>query len=248
MHIRSAWGLATLLGLTSPALAEDCRLALVLALDVSNSVDRDEDRLQQEGLAHALLSYEVVRAFLQGDPVALFAFEWAGAAYQADVTPGWQMVRTEKDLARVAAAMVDAQEGERSRPHRLGATGLGTALHYAAGALNNGPDCRARTIDISGDGENNDGPDPEVFYESPLFNGVTVNALVIGGALELESGPRTQEQRLAAWFEAHVLRGPDAFWILAHGYDDYERAMRAKLLRELQTPAVSGWLTAEPKG
>ena len=56
MAIRAAWSLATLLGLASPALAEDCRLALVLALDVSGSVDAQEDLLQREGLAHALLA------------------------------------------------------------------------------------------------------------------------------------------------------------------------------------------------
>jgi len=245
---RTCGALATLLGLTSPALAQDCRLALVLALDVSNSVDAGENRLQREGLAHALLSPEVVRAFLQGDPVALFVFEWASTEYQVDVTPGWQKVRSAEDLGRVAAAVVDARTRDDAHRHSLGATGLGTALHHAATALDAGPDCRARTIDVSGDGENNSGPGPEAVYESSLFEGVTVNALVIGGAFEAGSEPRAQERQLAAWFEAHVLRGPGAFWILADGYEDYERAMRIKLLRELQTPAVSGWPVSEPRG
>ena len=69
------WSFVTLLGLTSPAMAQDCRLALVLALDVSSSVDAIEDRLQRDGLARALLAPEVVRAFVTGEPVALFAFE-----------------------------------------------------------------------------------------------------------------------------------------------------------------------------
>ena len=56
----------TLLGLASPAMAEGCRLALVLALDVSASVDGNEDRLQREGLARAPVSPEVVQAFLEG--------------------------------------------------------------------------------------------------------------------------------------------------------------------------------------
>ncbi len=235
-----------LLGLASPASAEDCRLALVLALDVSNSVDRNENRLQREGLAQALLAPEVVRAFLQADPVALFVFEWASVEYQTEVTPGWQMVRTEDDLARAAAAILTFRERVRAHPQSLGATGLGAALHYAATVLDSGPDCRAHTVDVSGDGENNDGPLPEVIYESPLFTDVTVNALVIGGASELESG--SQEQQLAAWFEAHVLHGPGAFWILANGYDDYERAIRAKLLRELSLPMVGGWPMPEPRG
>jgi hypothetical protein len=57
-----------------------------------------------------------------------------------------------------------------------------------------------------------------------------------------------QEIRLVAWFEAHVLHGPGAFWVLAEEYLDYARAMEAKLLRELQVPAVSGLLGAEPRG
>ena len=160
MAVRAAWGVATRLGLTSPAPAEDCRLALVLALDVWNSVDTHENRLQREGLAHGLVLPEVVRAFLQTEPVALLVFEWASTEYQVNISPGWQMVRSEEDLTRVAAALLSTRKGQSNRPHSLGATGLGTALHHAALALDASPDCRGRTIDVSGDGENNSGPDP----------------------------------------------------------------------------------------
>ena len=69
MAIRGTWALLALLGLAAPASGEDCRLALVLALDVSGSVDPMEDRLQREGLARALLAPEVVQAFLRDEPV-----------------------------------------------------------------------------------------------------------------------------------------------------------------------------------
>ena len=91
MATYAAWSLAMLLGLGSPALANDCRLALVLALDVSASVDSHEDRLQREGLARALVAPEVVRAFLAGAPVALYVFEWSGPLHQVTFPPGWQM-------------------------------------------------------------------------------------------------------------------------------------------------------------
>ena len=71
----SMWSLTALLGLPLAAAAQECRLALVLALDVSASVDPAEDRLQRDGLAQALLAPEIVHAFLAGDPVAIFVFE-----------------------------------------------------------------------------------------------------------------------------------------------------------------------------
>ncbi len=243
MACRAAWGLAALLGLASPAWAEGCRLALVLALDVSASVDPVEDRLQRDGLAQALLAPEVVGAFLSGEPVALFAFEWAGPGYQVNLTRGWQMVDTQEDLARVAAA-VGAGRGQEGRRARDGSTALGTALVYAAAVLSSSPPCAAQTVDVSGDGENNQGLGPADAYGSSLLDGVTVNALIVD-RLRVKA-IRPEEIALVAWFQAHVLHGPGAFWVLAEDYEDYERAMRAKLLRELELPMVSEGLAGGP--
>lgn len=236
MAVRAAWGLAALLGLAPPAWAESCRLALVLALDVSVSVDPAEDQLQRDGLARALLAPEVIRAFLDGGPVALFVFEWAGPSYQVNVTPGWRMVQTEEDLARAAGALHAGRGRKESRRARDGSTALGTALLYAAAALSNAPPCAARTVDVSGDGENNQGLGPAEAYASPLLDGVTVNALIID-RLRVKA-VRPEGIALVAWFRAHVLHGSGAFWVLAEDYEDYERAMRAKLLRELELPMV----------
>jgi hypothetical protein len=240
MVLRPDWCLVTLLGVASGAAAQDCRLALVLALDVSASVDTREDRLQREGLARALLAPEVMRSFLAGDPVALYAFEWSGPSSQADISRGWHMIENELDLAGVAAAVVASHEGRPDQLYR--STAVGSALSYAGTALKAGPSCRARTVDISGDGISNQGDSPAIIYESHLLDGVTVNALMIGGA-QTSSGPLAQaaDRYLVSWFEREVLHGPGAFWMLADNYEDYERAMRAKLLRELDTPAVSGW-------
>jgi hypothetical protein len=238
MAIHATCGLATLLGLASPAFAGDCRLALVLALDVSASVDSHEDRLQREGLAGALVAPEVVRAFLAGAPVALYVFEWSGPLHQVTVLPGWQLVDSEEDLVRIGAALAGRSGSGADRYYQT--TAVGSALAYAATALKGAPSCWARTVDISGDGANNQGIRPQIIYGGHLFDGVTVNALVIGGAQLKNDGPE-DEAELVAWFEAEVLHGPGAFWILADGYDDYERAMTAKLLRELELPLVSGW-------
>ncbi len=223
------WPPALLLAawVAGPAPAQDCRLALVLAIDVSSSVDAAEDRLQREGLGRALVAPEVMRAFLSGDPVALYAFEWSGQRSHVALTRGWEMVEAEGDLRRIAGAIAESPRSRSNLP-----TAVGAALGHAASRLRDGPDCRARTVDVAGDGQINDGPRPAAVYEDALWDGVTVNALVIGGA---EPG-----KSLGDWFEAHVVRGPGAFWMLADGYEDYERAMKAKLLRELEHRVVSG--------
>ena len=235
MAIRAAWSLATLLGLASPALAGECRLALVLALDVSTSVDAVEDRLQREGLAHALMAPEVVRAFLTGDPVALYVFQWSGAAWQVPMLPGWIMVDSAEDLAWAAHVIAESE-----RIGSLRHTALGAALVHASAAFAEGPVCQARTVDVAGDGRSNDGVQPYQVYRSHALDGVTVNALVVGEASNGARRSDDQERRLVAWFESEILHGPSAFWILADGYEDYERAMRTKLARELQAPLMSG--------
>jgi hypothetical protein len=113
----------------------------------------------------------------------------------------------------------------------MGSTALGSALDHAAAAFEVAPPCRRRTLDLAGDGPNNVGYAPAVVYRSGRLDGVTVNALLVGGAGD--------DSTLVSRFEQEVLRGPDAFWIMADGYEDYERAMTAKLLRELDVPAVS---------
>jgi hypothetical protein len=236
MAIRSIWGLATLIGISGPALAGDCRLALVLALDVSGSVSAHEDRLQRLGLAHALLAPEVERAFLAGDPVALYIFEWSDEASQSSFLPDWQLIRSHEDLVRAAGLVA------RSRRTFFFDAGTGTAvgdaLAHAAEALGAAPRCQARTVDVSGDGKSNDGIEPSLVYSSRALDGVTVNALVITTPEPKRTGWTNEE--VVAWFEAEVLHGPGAFLVVANSYDDNERAMTAKLLRELALPAISG--------
>ena len=152
MAVRVAWCMSAMLGLASAAAAGDCRLALVLAMDVSESVDAHKDRLQREGLARALLAPNVVRAFLTGDHVALYVFEWSDLATQTAIVPGWQMIRTEEDLARLAG-LVAASRRSNS-----------TALAHAASALAEAPNCRAHTIDVAGDGWSNNGHSPKFIY------------------------------------------------------------------------------------
>jgi len=235
VRLGSAWCLAGASLFLSPALAaaQDCRLALVLALDVSSSMSGQDDRLQRQGLAHALTSPEVVGAFLSADPVALYVFQWSGPNSQVPILPGWVLVEDEADLVAIAATIAGSE-----RVHGEQSTATGSALLHAANALSSGPPCRRHTVDVSTDGISNQGPDPRgIVRESGLYNGVTVNGLLIGVVPDFHSGDNTE---LVGWFQHAVLHGPGAFYVMAYTFEDYERAMMEKLLRELEPPVVSG--------
>lgn len=198
---------------------EQCRLALQLGLDVSASVDASEYQLQLSGLASALLDDAIVDAFLNGPgPVALSIFEWSGR-FQQDVLIDWTLVTSEADLTRIAERIL-----RQTRAHQDFPTALGYALGFAATRFDSAPPCLFQTLDISGDGQNNDGFPPEAAYDHFAFDGITVNGLAIGGASRL----------IEDYYAEQVIRGPGAFIEHATDFDDFAEAMRRKLERELR--------------
>ncbi len=210
-----------------------CRVALVLALDVSTSVDDREDRLQRDGLANALVAPEVAEAILGGrEPVALHAFEWSGQYAQATLLD-WALISTPEDLARAAETIQGSVRGAGDHP-----TALGAALLRAALAFENAPPCDFRKIDVSGDGANNHAFPPGSAYRALDFSGITVNGLVIGGDNDTAA--------VVEHYRSEVLRGPGAFLEIADNFEDFERAMRRKLVRELETRAVGDLTSTNP--
>lgn len=205
---------------TAPAAAQDqCRLALQLALDVSASVDAAEYRLQMSGLASALLDDAVISGFLDGPgPVALSIFEWSGR-FQQDVLVDWTMITSEDDLIRIADRVLRA-----TRAHEDFPTAIGYALGFAATRFETAPPCLFQTLDLSGDGQNNDGFPPDAAYAHFDFTGITVNGLAIGGAARL----------IEDYYANEIIRGPGAFVEYAADFDDFADTMRRKLERELR--------------
>lgn len=215
-------------------MAADCRLALALALDVSSSVDALEDRFQRRGLANALISPDVERAFfLSPQPVALTVFEWSGAQHQ-HVLLDWRLIETPNDLYDVAT-----QLAESTRTRSQEATALGQALAFASSHLARSPACTAKTLDVSGDGKNNDGFGPENAYRHFPFEGVTVNGLAIRSVSTTMTAFVTAPIDIAKYYRQEVIRGPNAFVEEAANFGDYERAMTRKLERELAPMAVT---------
>jgi hypothetical protein len=227
MSLRAALALCAL---ASPASA-DCRLALVLALDVSASVDSTEYRLQAEGTAVALMSPAVRAAVLADAPVALAAFLWSGAEEQV-LAADWALVTDEAALQRFAGTLAGVP-----RPDFGGRTATGAALVRAAALLARAPACDRQVVDVSTDGIANDGVAPAA--ARALLGAVTVNALAVGGDLPFDHGTRSDEGgRLSAWLAQEVLHGPGAFVIAADDYRDFARAMARKLEREVRPLAV----------
>ncbi|MDO6589141.1 MULTISPECIES: DUF1194 domain-containing protein [Rhodobacterales] len=211
--------------------AEACRLALVLAVDVSSSIDAAEDQLQRAGLAAALIAPDVQTAFMASqDPVALFIFEWSGRYNQDDILP-WTIIDDPNDLYSAAQTVLDSSRGHDDFP-----TAMGYALGHAAIQLQSAPPCDFHIIDVAGDGINNEGFGPTQAYAAFPFSGVTVNGLVV------ESSADSFDANPLTFYRDQVIRGPSAFVEIANGFADYENAMRRKLIREV-TPLIMGEAT-----
>lgn len=216
--------------LAQPADAA-CRQALALGLDVSGSVDAREYRLQVDGLAAALMDEEVSAALLStpDTPVRIAAYEWSGQGQIRMLVP-WTEITGEGARDAVAARLraILRVPGDP-------ATALGPAMAFGAELLRQQADCWRLTLDVSGDGRANAGPRPRDVRADGSLAGITVNALVI--ALDNDN-PRDNQDvgiaELTAYFRAEVIQGPDSFIETALGFDDYARAMKRKLLRELQ--------------
>lgn len=202
--------------------AEACRLALVLAMDVSSSVNAEEDFLQRQGLASAFLDPNVQAAFFATpDPVALSVFEWSGR-YNQEILLDWHLVRSPQDLDQIAQTISNS-----TRSHNDFPTAMGYALGFGAGLLARAPACAAETLDISGDGSNNEGFGPAEAYAEFPFLDVTVNGLVISTAAY------ETDIELVEFYAQEVIRGPGAFVEIADGFDSFETTMERKLIREL---------------
>lgn len=221
-----------------PALAshaQQCSIALVLAIDVSGSVNEVEYNQQIDGLATALNDPDVrsLILFSADAPVALAVFEWSSRNHQYIIQP-WISLDGPGALDRAIS---------RIRTHQKVRAGLktamGTALEFGAGMLRDQPQCWQQTIDVSGDGTNNIGLGPQDVYRDPTFDGITVNALVVGNlANTANEGSALSPEALRTYYESEVIHGQNAFAMIAYGYADYARAMQRKLVRELSLPVL----------
>jgi Ca-activated chloride channel family protein len=201
--------------LVLPMRALGCGLALVLAVDVSGSVDRQEYRIQMEGLATALRDGIVVDALIsQQAHVSLL--QWSGSSRQKQ-TIGWTALNSEQEVADLAQRVATDP-----RQWRNYSTAIGEALTVSIASFDPVAHCRRKVIDVSGDGRSNEGIAPEQLRSLLVESGVTVNALAI----------ETEEDDLTAYFFENLIVGEGAFVITATGFEDYPEQIIRKLRRE----------------
>ena len=192
-----------------------CDLALVLAVDVSGSVDEREYRIQMDGLAAALSDGTVQDALVDAE-ARVTLVQWTGSTRQRQTIP-WTPLHTIADVEALALAITDDL-----RRWRNFSTAIGEALQISAALFDAVPECGRRVIDLSGDGLSNEGIEPREMLAEMKRLGITVNALAI----------ETDETDLTAYFFENVIVGERAFVITANGFEDYPAQIRRKLQRE----------------
>ena len=226
------------------ARAEQVDLLLVLAADVSRSIDEDEFNLQRKGYAAAITDPEVLRAIAGGrhHGIAVTFIEWSGAVDQKIVVD-WTVVRDEEGAAGVAAKML-------AEPRSfLGRTSISAAIDYAMERFATAPaEGEKRIIDISGDGTNNAGREITAARDQAVAAGVTINGLAI---INTQANPgyafHTQPPGgLPKYFEENVIGGPGAFLFHVDNFASFADAITRKLVTEIAAASAPGRTAALP--
>ncbi len=201
---------------------------LVLAVDVSYSMDVDELAVQREGYAQAIVSKEFLQALrsLPKGRIAVTFFEWAAESDQKIIIP-WRLIDGPETADAVASEILKAPIRRASR------TSISGAINFAMPLFDGNPYHGARqVIDISGDGPNNNGDPVTSARDAALAKGITINGLPI--MVKEPSYYSTMDiENLDFYYEDCVIGGPGAFTVAIKDRDKFKEAIRTKLLLEV---------------
>src|SRR3954447_8220732 len=200
---------------------------LVLAVDVSYSMDPEEQQLQREGYIEALTSREFLQALRGGmhAKVALTYFEWAGPGDHKIIVP-WRLIDGPEAADAVANEIAGAPYRRASR------TSISSALQFAKPLFDaSGFHGIRRVIDVSGDGANNSGPLVVPVRDEVLNAGITINGLPI--ILKRPNTFTMDIDNLDVYYEDCVIGGPGAFIIPIQNREQFKEATRTKLVLEI---------------
>jgi hypothetical protein len=202
---------------------------LVLAVDISYSMDPDELALQRDGYVKALTSTEFLNALRLGihGKVAVTYFEWAGASEQRVVVP-WRVVDGPESAGSVADEILAAPLRRAARTSISGALLFGAALFETSGQRG-----IRRVIDVSGDGANNAGTLVTAARDEVLAKGITINGLPV--MLKRPSYATMDIELLDDYYEDCVIGGPASFVVPVKDRDKFVEAIRTKLVLEIAT-------------
>jgi Protein of unknown function (DUF1194) len=225
-----------------PARAADAvDVAIVLAADVSRSINDDEFVLQRKGYAAAITSGRLMET-IQSSPkaaIALCFVEWAGETEQKVVVE-WMAIRSQTDAEKFADALLGAPRSF------VGRTAIGSALDFSMGVIGESDIASDRlVIDVSGDGTSNQGRAVTEARDAALSAGVVINGLSIfnrraaemGGYLALHTNP---PGGLAKYYQDNVVGGLGSFVLPIDNFNSFGEAMIRKLVTEIAQTTSHG--------
>jgi hypothetical protein len=227
--------LATLLALQIPVAraAEQTDLLLVLAMDVSRSMDKSKFLLQRQGYAAAISNPQVLNAIKSGphQKIASCFVDWSGP-FEQKLVIDWTII----DGLAAASHFGDlVAQAPRSFYDR---TSIGAAINFATAQLARAPfEAERRVIDVSGDGTNNAGPNVQFFRDQAVAKGILINGLVILTDIELAPYPQHTNPTggIEKYYRDNVIGGAGSFVMVAEDYNSFGRAMVRKLIAEIAT-------------
>jgi len=202
-----------------PAWSRDVDLALVLAIDVSGSVNAERWELQRRGYEAAFNSPEVLQSITSGPhkAIAVTMVEWSGASHQRQVVE-WTVIDDQLSAATFASAMAEAPRVYSDWTSISAALDFVTPLFKKSGVT-----AGRNIIDVSGDGVNNQGRPINDALDQALSQGIIINGLPILSDYEF----------LDSYYEEHVIGGAGAFMDVVKDYSSFGKAVLSKLVREI---------------
>jgi hypothetical protein len=231
----AAWLLA--LAVAAPAALGDERvdLLLVLAADVSRSVDATKFHLQREGYVQAMTDPRVIEAIKSGPTgrIAVCFVEWSGAASQKLVID-WSLIADADSARQFSDGIVEAARSFADR------TAISAGIDFSLAQLARAPyRSTRRIIDVSGDGTNNSGRDVAAARDEAIGKGVTINGLAILSDAPLVWNPEHTNPPggLAEYYRHNVVGGPSAFVMVAQDFTSFGQSLIKKLIAEIATTA-----------
>ncbi len=206
---------------------EPVDVLLVLAVDVSRSIDEDEAKLQREGYRAAVSDPAVVEAIRGGmiGAVAVCYVEWAGAEFQRLILP-WTRIATQPEAEAWAERLAEAPRSS------LSWTSISGGIDFSRRMLAEAPfEGTRRVIDVSGDGVNNSGGPAELSRDRAVAEGIVINGLPIVN--DRPTFGRLPPVPLDEYYRESVIGGPGAFLIVAEDFESFGNAVKRKLIREI---------------
>ena len=218
-------------GWTSSRAAERVDLLLVLAADISRSVDEVKFQLQRSGYAAAFSDSRVIEAIRSGPNgrIAVELVEWSGPLSQKIVID-WMVISDDKTARLFGDHIVEASRAFAD------STSISAGIDFAMTQLDRAPyETRRRVIDVSGDGDNNSGRDVTAARDEAIADGVTINGLVILTEAPLSLNPLHTNPLggLANYYRNNVIGGPGAFVMVAENINSFGDIIVKKLIAEI---------------